>query len=392
MNSLKDFCGTAKRIEDVDIPRIASRINVGEDEIHAFMDVEASGSGFDAQGRPKMLREPHVFYRNLPAGPKRDKAVSLGLAYPKWRPGKYPADSYPDLMRAMEIDEEAALKSCSWGLGQILGENHRMVGYDTVQDMVLAFMEDEENHLEAIVSFLVSAGIDDDLRNHDWFTVARVYNGPGHAKHNYAGRMKARFAWWQKKPDTPWAPEPAEEITPEVEPDLALDARKKGIIERVQRRLRDLGYPEVGNVDGKVGSKTRAAILAFRADNGMPLTTEIDHDLLVKLMTANHRPVAVERATATVETVKNAKSVADGLTVETIGKIILGGGGIGAVLDGTLDLGAAAARFGKLRVFLDTALEFWPYLLVVVGGGAAWVYGRRIVEEQVRAYREGRHV
>ncbi len=42
------FKGAAKLIEDKDIPRIAGEIGRGEDELHAIMDVEAGGSGFDS--------------------------------------------------------------------------------------------------------------------------------------------------------------------------------------------------------------------------------------------------------------------------------------------------------------------------------------------------------
>ncbi len=115
----KTFKGAARRLDDIDVPRIGARIGVGEDELHAFMEVEAAGSGFDSKGRPKMLFEPHVFYRNL-SGKKRDDAVKAGLAYSKWKPGKYPADSYPRLIQAMAIDETAALMASSWGAGQIL--------------------------------------------------------------------------------------------------------------------------------------------------------------------------------------------------------------------------------------------------------------------------------
>jgi hypothetical protein len=195
------FKGAAKRIEDKDLPRIGSRIGVGEDELHAFMDVEAAGSGFDSQGRPKMLFEPHVFYRNL-SGAKRARAVEAGLAYKSWKSG-YPKDSYPRLQKAMAIDETAALKAASWGLGQVLGENHAMLGYATPQDMVRAFMDDEERHLNGIVDFLIKAGIADDLKAHRWEAVARGYNGPAHAKHNYAGRMEAAFKKWQRIRDTP---------------------------------------------------------------------------------------------------------------------------------------------------------------------------------------------
>lgn len=212
------FRGAAVRLDDIDLPRLGARIGVGEDELHAFMDVEASGSGFDAQGRPKMLFEPHVFFRNL-AGAKRDAAVKTGLAYPKWRKG-YPADSYPRLIKAMAIDETAALKAASWGLGQVLGENHKMLGYETPQAMVIAFMADEEAHLEGVIAFLVASGIDDDLKAHRWDMVARVYNGPGYRENDYAGRMARAFAKWQRIRDTPWSPSLPVVEAPPLVPDL----------------------------------------------------------------------------------------------------------------------------------------------------------------------------
>lgn len=199
------FKGAAKRIEDIDLPRLGHRIGVGEDEMHAFMDVEAAGSGFDSHGRPKMLFEPHVFYRNL-TGAKRDRAVKEGLAYKSWKKGAYPKDSYPRLIKAMAIDETAALKAASWGLGQILGENHRLVGYATPQAMVTAFMADEDKHLEAMVEFLIGNKIDDDLRAHRWDVVARVYNGPGYAQHGYHTRLAKAYAKWAKIKDTAWSP------------------------------------------------------------------------------------------------------------------------------------------------------------------------------------------
>lgn len=209
-----NFIGAAKRIDDLDIPRIGAKIGVGEDEIHAFMDVESSGSGFDSLNRPKMLFEPHVFYRILGPGKKRDLAVAKGLAYEKWGTKPYPSNSYPRLSDAMEIDETAALKSASWGLGQILGENHSIVGYKTPQAMVKAFMEDEENHLAAMVQFLISRGIDDDLRNHNWAAVARVYNGPSYAKNAYDSRLAKAFAKWKGIKDTPY--KPGDTVTIEV--------------------------------------------------------------------------------------------------------------------------------------------------------------------------------
>jgi hypothetical protein len=107
----------------------------------------------------------------------------------------------------MAIDETAALKSASWGMGQILGENFAMLGgYPSPQAMVLAFLDDAETHLEGMVAFILAAKLDDELRSHDWAAFARGYNGPQHAKHNYQGRLAARFKWWQRKADTAWSP------------------------------------------------------------------------------------------------------------------------------------------------------------------------------------------
>lgn len=210
-----NFKGKAKRLDDIDLPRIGSTIGVGEDEIHAVMDVEAASSGFDSQGRPSMLFEPHIFYRLLGPGPKRDRAVREGLAWPKWR-RDYPRDSYPRLEKAMAIDHEIALQSASWGLGQIMGFNHTLAGYASASLMVRAFLDDEEKHLEAMVRFIQRSGLDDELRAHDWRGFARGYNGPGYEKNGYHTKLAAAYAKWSNIRDTPWPPdvEPAQPVSP----------------------------------------------------------------------------------------------------------------------------------------------------------------------------------
>lgn len=202
----RNFRGAAARISDIDIPRIGAAIKVGEDELHAFMDVEAAGSGFDKSGRPKMLFEPHVFYAMLGKGKKRDAAVAQSLAYAKWGERPYPSDSYPRLSKAMAIDEAAALKSASWGLTQILGRYHADIGFPAPQDMVHAFMESEAEHLEATVKLLSAWKVDDDLRAHRWAVVAETWNGPGYRKNRYDTKLSAAFEKWQKIRDTPWSP------------------------------------------------------------------------------------------------------------------------------------------------------------------------------------------
>lgn len=226
------FRGAARRLDDIDLPKLGARIGVGEDEVHAFLDVETLGSGFDNQGRPKMLFEPHVFFRNL-TGAKRAQAVAQGLAYQKWGQSPYPRDSYPRLKSACAIDETAALKSASWGLGQVLGENHIAAGYSTPQAMVAAMMADEELQLEAAINFIKYHKLDAALRKHDWAAFAKGYNGAGYKKNAYDTKLADAFRKWSRIKDTPWPqaslpanpPAPAQDGT---KPDVILvDGPKK---------------------------------------------------------------------------------------------------------------------------------------------------------------------
>lgn len=72
-------------------------------------------------------------------------------------------------------------------------------------------------------------------------------------------------------------------------------------VREVQARLKVLGYHEVGQVDGQIGPRTRAAILAFRDDTGLPLMPIIDVVLTEALASAEPRPVAPERAAGVPE-------------------------------------------------------------------------------------------
>lgn len=199
------FRGAAKRLDDIDLPKLGRMIGVGEDELHAFLDVETRGTGFDPQGRPRILFERHKFYKYVPAE-KRTEAVNAGLA--SKTPGGYGKESeqYDKLLRAIKIDRKAALYSCSWGLGQIMGFNHLLAGYQTVDAMVEAFMADEENQLLAAVNFITNTGLADELRRHDWAGFAKGYNGENYRINRYDEKLAEAFAKWKRIKDTPWQP------------------------------------------------------------------------------------------------------------------------------------------------------------------------------------------
>lgn len=190
-----DFHGAAKRMTTADMVSVAKLGGYEVAVLQAVMDVEAGGAGFDSEGRPKILVERHVFYAQLGPGPKRNDAIRQGLAYLTWGTLPYPATSagnYALLARMMAVDQTAALKSVSYGLGQVMGFNCATCGYATVQDMVAAACESEMLQFGFLLRFVEKNGLAAALKRHDWAGFARGYNGSG-AVNAYAAKLSAAY-------------------------------------------------------------------------------------------------------------------------------------------------------------------------------------------------------
>lgn len=190
-----DFKGMAARLTLEEVVAIAEENEIEPAALRAVIAVEASGSGFDADGRPKILFEPHVFHRLL-SGDERQAAVDAELAYPKWGMRPYPKGSdaqYARLEAAMEINQSIALKSASWGMGQIMGFNHNLAGYGDVETFAFACMDSEAKQVAMMVSFIKNAKLLPAIQNLDWVAFARGYNGPGFAKNAYDTKLAAAY-------------------------------------------------------------------------------------------------------------------------------------------------------------------------------------------------------
>jgi hypothetical protein len=174
-----------------DYREAARRLDVEVAAIQAVAEVETMGNAFDGQGRPTILFERHHYHRHT--GGKHDgthPTISNAIAGGY---GKFNAQ-YDKLRQAYELDEEAALKSASWGRFQIMGSNHAACGFDGVRSFVQAMSRSEAAHLSAFVSFVASNKARlKALRDQDWATFAKMYNGAGYAKRGYHLKMKRAF-------------------------------------------------------------------------------------------------------------------------------------------------------------------------------------------------------
>ncbi|WEX10266.1 N-acetylmuramidase family protein [Chelativorans sp. AA-79] len=233
--------GRAEAIGDRDIALLADTIGCHPADLEAIAIVESNGFGWFKDGRMKILFEKHWFYRNLDDGAKRNTAVKAGLARKAWiapKDGGYKDQSNADaryrlLARAIEIDEEAALRSISMGKFQIMGFNYALCGFVSAKHMWAQFLDSEANQLRALARFLDGKDLWPALRSRDFATIEKIYNGGG-LNGRYAARMaeeadRLRAGKWagyetgqfapQNGRDAPRpSPAPQPPKTPEPEP------------------------------------------------------------------------------------------------------------------------------------------------------------------------------
>ncbi|GLR10707.1 hypothetical protein GCM10007905_34270 [Mixta theicola] len=197
--------GSASLTEDDYINAVSLLNNkVEKNIIKAFAIVESGGrSGFNEQNLPVIAFEGHVFrkYTN-----RFYDFTHPNLSYPyskkaakNWRRNnKNQASSWQTLSDAFDLSSEAALKSCSWGMFQIMGFNYKSTGYDDIYNFVKAMKENAGNHLRSFLNFcsqnpaLLSA-----MQKKDFVSMAANYNGMDYG--DYDQRIKHVYETLSKK-------------------------------------------------------------------------------------------------------------------------------------------------------------------------------------------------
>lgn len=174
-----------------DLEAAATALGVTVPHVVAVAEVESSTQGaFGRAGHPTVLFERHVFHRET-HGVYDD--VNGDVSDP--RPGGYGryAEQPARLAAARRLDAEAAVRSCSWGLFQVMGFNCEASGYGDLAAFEDGMWRSASEQLAAWVRLLDHWGLAAPLRRKEWAVFARRYNGPGHARHDYAGRLDRAF-------------------------------------------------------------------------------------------------------------------------------------------------------------------------------------------------------
>lgn len=189
------------------IKDLANRLGIEPALLKAVQIVEAAGrDGFLSDGRPQILFEGHIMYKEFHKKfPDRDLAYLCKkfsvVFYPKWDKSKYfgGLGEYKRLELAKEIDEECALKATSWGMFQIMGFNHNLCGCKDVFDFVHKMSESHEKQLELMYYFMNNSGCLKELKEKDWAGFAKKYNGPGYAQNAYDQKLRNAYENFKNK-------------------------------------------------------------------------------------------------------------------------------------------------------------------------------------------------
>lgn len=182
-------------------------------------------------------------------------------------------------------------------------------------------------------------------------------------------------------------PAPAPSVpTDTIDPD---DGLSKGEVLALQQRLRDLGYAEVGRPDGLWGPRTAAAVSAFQATVGLPVTGELDKATAAALTTSGPRPVSAERkSTTATELRKDGDPVAKASFLNKIWSAVAGF--FALIVGAVQESGTAVGYLSPVREFVsDVPAGVW-FGAVAAVAAIIWWQANRAERAAVSNVRSGR--
>jgi len=179
-----------KTLTEQDYINAAKELGCEVAAIKAVASVEGRGSGFLPSGEPKILFERHKFYKFTNGAFAQSNPDLCSRT-----PGGYGKESeqHKKLQRAVALNRDAALMSCSWGAFQVMGEHWKTLGYSSIQDFVNKMYRSEADHLDSFVRYIKAFALTNHLRNKNWAAFAKGYNGPGYKANNYDVKMATAY-------------------------------------------------------------------------------------------------------------------------------------------------------------------------------------------------------
>lgn len=222
----------------------------------AVVEVESAGRVL-IEGLCPIRIEGHYFHKGL-KGSELQKASRQKLASPSAGAVKNPRSMkarYQKLERMMAINPNAALESCSWGIGQVMGSHWKSLGYRSVQELVNLCKSGVIGQIQVMARYIKVNNLIGYLKRHQWAKFAKAYNGPNYKKYKYHTKLANAYRKHSG------ARESTAKVVAKPEPSAA--------ISELQTLLCQAGYHTT--IDGFAGdgSHTDMKVKAFQRDHGL---------------------------------------------------------------------------------------------------------------------------
>ena len=187
-----------KFLSEQDLLDFANYYDVELATVKAVNEVESAGKGFLIDGKPKILFEGHVFWKELKKrgiNPQNYLSGNGNILYQSWTKAYYEGGvkEYDRLNKAIKINKDAALSSASWGCFQIMGYHAENLGYTSVESFVDKMYLHEREHLKAFGKFLEVNNLIKYLKSKNWAEFAKRYNGSGYAQNKYDQKLAKAY-------------------------------------------------------------------------------------------------------------------------------------------------------------------------------------------------------
>lgn len=188
----------AYHLEDKDLVSAAALLGVSLAAIRAVNEVASLGQGMQSDGRPVILFERHIFWRQLeqrgvdpaPLAERMPKLVAP--AEGGYQGG---AAEYVRLASARLVNVDAANESARWGAFQIMGYHWQELGYGSITEFVACMEESEAAQLDAFVRFIAQdPALMAALKGRKWTQFAKAYYGPDYARDLYDAKLAQAYA------------------------------------------------------------------------------------------------------------------------------------------------------------------------------------------------------
>lgn len=167
----------------------------------------------------------------------------------------------------------------------------------------------------------------------------------------------------------------------------------KSEVKNVQAKLKEAGYHEVGIPNGEIGSRTVAALAAFKSDNGLPVNDDIDDETLLALDDAPEREISEDRANGVPEDDESTTSAKRTMQAGAAGVGVMGVpqvlSFIEPVLEKTEETQGIVERITDIYHPVKSLIASNPEIFVGAAFLIVFYFGYKAYKGIVRDFRQG---